>query len=579
MYANEPLVLEMLALLKAHGVRDVVISPGSRHYAFTRSFEADDFFRLHSVVDERSAGFFAIGLTQASGEPAAMMCTSGSAAVNYASAMAEAYYQRRPLIAITSDRLPENLGQVEDQMIDQRGIYDGFVRFSGQLRPIRDARDRWFCNRVINEALLEATRAGSGPVHLNVPIGSHSGGTFDVPALPRVRVIARHGEAAARIDWQAVVDRLAGKRILVAWGQDDPPDSGTGDALAEFAATFGAVVIADHLANIRGDHRLRNPLGLLRALGPAKGKISPDIVIGGGGQMLFKDDLARLIGASGFEYWRIDPKGEVADPFRTLTDIFSTTPADFFQGVVASASSTIGPSPYGARLRALVEKLPLPDSRHGEMSTIGSLLRRVPAGSSVQIANSAPVRMAEMFPLDPSIDVFCNRGVNGIDGCLSTAIGYAKACDVPTFVIIGDLAFFYDMNALTIRDLPAGLRILLVNNGGGAVMHAPLPYDYTRHGGRHVSAEHSIDARGWIESLGVEYDRLDPGGDTGRAVAWLSDLGHRGPRVLEAFSDKIDDIEQLRGFNATLAMGTGSAGVYRRLRRFAGRILRRLGLR
>ena len=130
MYAREPVVMELTALLKAHGVRNIVISPGSRHYAFTRTFENDQDFTLHSVVDERSAAFYALGLIQATGEPTATICTSGTAALNYGSAIAEAAAQKLPLVAITTDRLPEFLGQMEDQMIDQRGLFDEYVRFS-----------------------------------------------------------------------------------------------------------------------------------------------------------------------------------------------------------------------------------------------------------------------------------------------------------------------------------------------------------------------------------------------------------------------------------------------------------------
>ena len=219
MYADEALVLELTALLKAHGVRDIVISPGSRHYAFTRTFEAYPDLRLHSVVDERSAAFFALGLMQATGEPAVTICTSGTAALNYASAVAEADAQKLPLIAITTDRLPDYLGQMEDQMIDQRGLFGGFVRYAGDLRPITNARDRWYCNRVINEALVAARAAGGGPVHLNVPLESHTGVQFTVPDLPEVRTITRHRLDDDALDWTALAKRLAPRRVLVVWGQ------------------------------------------------------------------------------------------------------------------------------------------------------------------------------------------------------------------------------------------------------------------------------------------------------------------------------------------------------------------------
>ena len=170
--------------------------------------------------------------------------------------------------------------------------------------------------------------------------------------------------------------------------------------------------------------------------------------------------------------------------------------------------------------------------------------------------------------------------MNGIDGCLSTAIGYAAATAKPTFVIIGDLAFFYDMNSLWIRGLPDNLRILLLNNGGGAVMHVPLPENYSATvAGRHVSAEHAMSPRGWVESLGIEYSAARTPESTVTGIGWLTDLDEHGPRVLEVFSEKVADIAQLKAYYSTLAGGGVEPSAYRRIRRLGGRVLRRLGLR
>jgi 2-succinyl-5-enolpyruvyl-6-hydroxy-3-cyclohexene-1-carboxylate synthase len=184
--------------------------------------------------------------------------------------------------------------------------------------------------------------------------------------------------------------------------------------------------------------------------------------------------------------------------------------------------------------------------------------------------------MAQLHPVDDSIDVFCNRGVNGIDGCLSTAIGYAASTARPTFVMIGDLTFFYDMNSMGIRGVPDNLRILLLNNGGGAVMHLPLPADYSPVAGRHVSAEHGRSARGWVESLGIEYSAASTADSTLVGVQWLTDLTASGPRVLEVFSEKTTDVAQLKAYYAMLG---GEPTVRQRIRKLGGRLLRRLGLR
>jgi 2-succinyl-5-enolpyruvyl-6-hydroxy-3-cyclohexene-1-carboxylate synthase len=580
MYAGEPLVLELTALLKAHGVRNIVISPGSRHYAFTRTFENDQDFSLHSVVDERSAAFFALGLIQATGEPAATICTSGTAALNYGSALAEAASQKLPLVAITTDRLPEFLGQMEDQMIDQRALFDGFVRYAGNLRPIANERDRWYCNRVINEALVAAREGGGGPVHLNIPIESHSGVPFTEPQLPDVRVIVRHRLESDGPDWIELAERLGRKRVLLVWGQGARPSERAVAALSAFTESFDAAVIADHLANLHVDGRIDNPLAFLRMAAVKRPEFKPDVVITFGGNVVFKDELKGFLNGSDHEHWRVDPDGAIADPFRTLTDVVQCRPEYFLERIVAARTDPPAARTYARRMLEVANSIPAPSSEHGELAAIGGLMRALPPGSSFHIANSAPIRMAQLYGLDRSIDVFCNRGVNGIDGCLSTAIGYASATAKPTFVIIGDLTFFYDMNSLWIRDLPENLRILLLNNGGGAVMHVPLPEEYsTTVAGRHVSAEHAMSPRGWVESLGIEYSAAHAPESTVSGIRWLTDLNEHGPRVLEVFSDKVTDIAQLKAYYSTLAGGEVEPSAYQRVRRLSGKALRRLGLR
>ena len=580
MYAQEPLVVELTALLKAHQVRNIVISPGSRHYAFTRTFENDQDFTLHSVVDERSAAFYALGLIQATGAPAATICTSGTAALNYGSALAEAAAQKLPLVAITTDRLPEFLGQMEDQMIDQRGLFDGFVRYAGNLRPITNKRDRWYCNRVINEALIAARESGGGPVHLNIPIESHSGVQFTASQLPDVRVIARHRLESGQLDWTALAERLTRKRVLLVWGQGARPSDRVVAALSGFTEAFDVAVIADHLANLHVDGRIDNPLAFLRIAAATHPELKPDIVITFGGNVVFKEELKGFLSRSDHEYWRVDLDGAIADPFRTLTDVIQCRTEHFLERIVAARTDPPATRTYSGRMLQVANSIPAPSSEHGELAVVGGLMRALPTGSSLHIANSAPIRMAQLHGVDPSIDVFCNRGVNGIDGCLSTAIGFAAATAKPTFVIIGDLTFFYDMNSLWIRDLPDNMRILLLNNAGGAVMHVPLPQEYsTAVAGRHVSAEHAMSARGWVESLGIEYLEARDAESTATGIDWLVNLDWQGPRVLEVFSNKVTDIAQLKAYYSTLAGGAVEPSAYQRVRRLGGRVLRRVGLR
>lgn len=576
MYADDPMILELVALLKAHGVLHVVIAPGSRHYPIVRSLEADPDFQLYSVVDERSAGFFAIGVIRAIKAPVAVLTTSGTAAVNLASAVADAYFQRLPLVAITADRLAPLLDQMEDQMLDQTHLFAGTLRGRALLRPIRDDMDHWYDNRVINEALLALCVNGTGPVHINVPVFTHTGLSYSATELPAVRVISHHTPSKWGTDWSEVEERLRGKRVLVLWGQSDPVDAETLAAIEYFTTRTDSLIVTDHLGNLHHSAVLPNAFAALRSGKARSGALRPDIVITLGGTLFLIDEVKALLNAREVEHWRVDPDGKIVDPFWQLADVFQITPVDFFRNAVA-VDTTPANFSYRAIATDVASVFPGLPTQFGELATIGALLNQLPTGSALHIANSAPMRMAHLYPIDPSVIVLGNRGVNGIDGSMSATVGYAAASERLTFLIIGDLSFFYDMNSLGIRDLPSGLRVLLINNGGGALMHAPVTPILAEQAARHTSAGHDQSAQGWVESLGIRYLSAADAEGVEVALAELIAPIDAGPMLLEVFSDKVTDIEQLKGFHSANAVA--GASTYIKARSLAGRTLRRLGLR
>ncbi|WP_244930153.1 2-succinyl-5-enolpyruvyl-6-hydroxy-3-cyclohexene-1-carboxylic-acid synthase [Nocardioides sp. W7] len=580
MYSDDPLILELLALLKSHGVSRVVIAPGSRHYPIARSLESDDYFTLHSVVDERSAGFFALGLIQASRSPVATLCTSGTAAVNLGSAVVEAFYQRLPLLVMTADRLPQLLGQMEDQMIDQTELFKNSVRSRALLRAGGSDLDRWYNNRSINTALLALTHAGGGPVHLNIPIASHSKGvTYTTSTLPRVRVI-RRSEEPSPDEWAAVAERLDGKRVLVVWGQGASRDLRVEDALKQFADAYDVAVMVDHLSAVDHDSRIPRPYALLMSGASRSPQLVPDIVITVGGNTFFVDQLKRLIVGASVEHWRVHPDGEVVDPFQRLTDVFQCGAAHFFTNAVGAQVAASRGRSYASAVREIALAVPEPDEPYGELAVISAFLKSLPAGCVLHLANSAPIRMAHLYDLDPSITVLSNRGVNGIDGSMSTALGFAAADERLNFLLVGDLSFFYDMNALWIRDRARNLRILLINNGGGALMHAaPLTPDRAEQGARHISAGHAATAKGWVESLGITYSAVRTDAEVAAAIAQLTDATRIDGVVVEIFTEKVADIEQFKAYQAAIFGVSTGLSTSQKIRRLGGKVLRRLGLR
>lgn len=548
MYSDDRMIQQLVALMKEHGVRHVVIAPGSRHYSMTKSLENDPYFDLHSVVDERSAGFYALGIIQKTREPAAVVCTSGTASINFGSAVAEAFYQKLPLLALTADRLPELLGQMEDQMFPQEDIFEGFTRFRGSLKEVMSDFDEWYVNRTVNEGLLALTHRGMGPVHLNLPIRSHHGDTFATKKL-KARVIRRTTTHQADSDrWKDAGERLRGKKIMVLWGQSATPDASLVQAFEQFLEAHDAVVFADNLSNLHVDARINSSYSFFRGSSRAeRSKFSPDIVIQVFGNVAFNGEArAFLAGSGSFEHWRVSEDGEISDPFRRLTDVFEAGPEEFFSRLRNESSENSGK--FRGAIEAIVAKIQEPEFRYGELGAIGCFTQKLPAGSALHIANSAPIRMTQLFEIDPSVTVLCNRGVNGIDGCMSSAVGYSTQNRDLTFLVIGDLTFFYDMNSLWNREVPDRLRVLLLNNGGGAVMHLPLPEETGPSLGRHVSAQHSASARGWVESLGMTYIQVDSEEALTPALDILTSTEVEGPVIVEVFTDRLNDVKQFKDY-------------------------------
>jgi len=574
-YSDNKLILHLISLMKQHGILRAVISPGSRHYPLIRSMEQDPDFTLYSVVDERSAAFFALGLIQQTGAPVAVCCTSGTSAINYGSAVVEAFYQGLPLVVLTADRLPELLNQKEEQMCLQKGVYDGFIRYQGQLTEVKNALSEWYCNRVINEAFLELDHHGRGPVHLNCPIESHHTDKFSTEKLPVVRRITRVDADADDYVWQRYASQLSGRKVLIVWGQAAPVDERLGQAVERFVEMFDCAILVDRLSNCRSSRAIKSAYLALRAMTiDQASELAPDIVITLFGNYTFNSGLKGYLSTldNPFEVWDLGTS-RVADPFRRLTTMFAAREAFFFERMCGFAGAKASGTYFNAW--ASVERnISEPQATFGEIYAVGQLVRKLPQHAKLHIANSLPIRMVHLFRSDPTITSFCNRGVNGIDGCMSTAVGYAAASAEPVYLVIGDLTFFYDMNALWNRHLSKSLRILLLNNEGGGVMHVPLSESQAPQLSRHVSAGHVTSAQGWVESLGFRYISARTAAECDAALDVLTSSEEPGPVLVEVFSVKEDDVRQFKAYLGGLNKITFGDKVRRRLKRELPKLFR-----
>lgn len=480
MYSDNAIVREVVALAEAHSIRHAIVCAGSRNAPLAHSFAACPGIEATECVDERSAAFEALGMAEVLQEPVIVCVTSGSAMLDASPAIAEAYYQEIPLILVSADRPSAWIDQRDGQTMHQPYALKDFVRCSVQL-PESGNIDH--ANRLINMAYLAAKGPVPGPVHINVPIDEpfFSCTTQELPA-PRILHVER--TSLCELSSDACDELLSARRILIAAGQM-PADPDTA-ALLERLEKTGVVTIAEHLANLpsQADAVTLTDAALAANREEEKQKLAPDLVITIGGHIVSKRFKRFLRNLENCIHWHagLDEKA-APDVFLHLSRLVraETKPLlTALEKVLCGRKEPLDDS-FSSAWHKVQESLEskvqayfaddfaenaLPFS---DLVCMAHFFNTVPEGTCLHLANSSPVRNAQFFQLPENTQVFCNRGVNGIDGSLSAALGNARACGKPVFCLIGDLSFFYDSNALWRTELPANLHILLFNNGGGNI--------------------------------------------------------------------------------------------------------------
>lgn len=548
MFTDKKNVLQLVALLKAHQITRVVLCPGSRNVPLVHTLSTHPDFTCYSITDERSAGFFALGLALNGGKPAAICCTSGSALLNLHPAVAEAYYQQVPLVVISADRPAAWIGQMDGQTIPQPGVFGTLVRKTVNLPEMTTEEEAWYCNRLINEALLETRHRGRGPVHINVPI-SEPLFNFTEEALPEVRVITRYeGLSLYDRDYSELIDRLNGysKRMIVV---------GQMNLIYLFEKRYTKLLykhfawLSEHLGNqtVPGIP-IKNFDAIIASLSDEKAEqMAPQLLITYGGHVISKRLKKYLRQHPPKEHWHVSADGEVMDLYGSLTTIIEMDPFAFLEKI---ASLLDNRTPEFPKVWEHYSKItPEPSYPYSEMQAIGNLIKRLPESCALHLANSSTVRYAQLYTIPPTVEICCNRGTNGIEGSLSTAIGYASSSDKLNFVVIGDLSFFYDMNALWNSSLKSNLRILLLNNGGGEIFHTLPGLEMSGTSHKFITAVHQTSARGWAEERGLTYLKAEDETTLAEAMALLVATEPTDkPLLLEVFTNKNKDARILKEY-------------------------------
>ena len=532
MYSNKENVNILTALLVAHGIHHAVVCPGSRNAPIVHNLNACPDITCYPVTDERSAGFYALGMAQALNEPIVVCVTSGTALLNLAPAVAEAYYQHQRVVVISADRPPQWIDQLDGQTLSQPDALGRFVCQAVSLPEPHNAEELRYCNRLVNEALI----VRHGPVHINVPI-TEPLFDFSVETLPEERKIELIPADITTPTMSHVVHRfLHASRPMLISGQPMNP-------------------LLDEAVLLAGDDE----------------RYVPDFVLYTGGSIVSKR-LKRYL-RQARETWVVNATGEVTDTFMNLTRVIvgdAEVVADMVRFNLEQQ-----PHPFVtlwdelvAKARAAADAYQPAYSQMAAVKYFESKLPLLPHQPSaishqpspiIHYANSTAIRLANIYAKH---HVYCNRGVNGIEGSLSTAAGFSVVSHLSSltshpsrvFCVIGDLSFFYDQNALWNQNLRGNFRILLLNNGKGGIFNMLPGLEKSPARDKFVSAEHHTTAEGICQQNNVTYLKATNMEEMQQGVDTLLYIESDRPVLLEVLTDAAEDERVFRDYYRSLSI-------------------------
>lgn len=522
-------IYDIAELCARKGLENAVLCPGSRCAPLTLAFTRHDKLSAKTFSDERSAGFIALGMAQQSGKPTIMLCTSGTAAYNFAPAVAEAYFSQTPLIVFTADRPTEWIAQHDGQTIYQEELFGRHIKKFFQLPQEYDHIDsRWAINRMINEAINLSMQEPRGPVHINAP--------FREPLYPDVKEKLTYSK-----DIRVVEDILPNyalpsehllplkqewskfNKILIVAGQHEY-DNNLIASLQTFLQHQAIPVVGDIISNLNSLEPFIRHADVFLSQAPedVKKSLKPDLLITMGKSVVSKSLKLFLRQHSPKAHWHIQPAGVVVDPFQNITKVIHTTPDQFFElmrGAEKTKSFENQRQTNYLKLWEVEERRAergvkefFPREEFGELELVNEILKQLPVLCNLHLANSMSVRYANVIGLNDfkkNINVFSNRGTSGIDGCTSTAVGHSLMNELPNILITGDLAFFYDRNSFWHNYTLPNLRVVLLNNHGGIIFKMIDGPGSLPETDEYFVTRQNLTARKLCEEFDFDYLKLD----------------------------------------------------------------------
>ncbi|MDP2890897.1 MAG: 2-succinyl-5-enolpyruvyl-6-hydroxy-3-cyclohexene-1-carboxylic-acid synthase [Bacteroidota bacterium] len=562
MVSDKKHIQQLAALLLKKGITDIVISPGSRNAPMINTFAGISEFKCRNIVDERSAAYFALGLALAKQKPVAIVCTSGTASLNYAPAVAEAFYQNIPLIVLTADRPDYWIDQAESQCIRQEGIYRNFVKKEVSLPLGESEKELWFATRQINECLNLAVSGNPAPVHINIPLEEplHKLVQED---LPEVKVIELTDiqYKITEIELVRLDETISqSKKIMILAGQLNP-NPALENSLAKFVKKTGAVALHEHLSNLSYSQFCTNiDLMMAGILDENIESYKPDLLISFGGQFVSKALKQFLRKNKPLQHWHLSLGSEHFDTYQSLTKVIKADAADFFDKV----SERVQPSDKTdlqnwknkeTQVNLIRDKF-VESIEFSDLKVFELIRQQIPENSVVHLGNSSPVRYALIHKRVENTQYFSNRGTAGIDGCLSTALGFASESDKLNTIILGDLSFFYDSNALWNKYVGSNLRIIVIHNGGGNIFSMIKGPADSPAFTEHFFAGNTHKAEALAKAFELDYFSAKDEAELVKALDEFYSVAQQKVALLEVFTDAEVNVKVFRELFGKVKIGT-----------------------
>lgn len=551
---------EIAAALAAFGVKYAVTSPGSRNAPLIMAIERHGGFNTIPVVDERSAAFIALGIASACGNMVALICTSGTALLNQTPAIAEAYYRQVPLVVISADRPHQWIDQDDSQTIRQNGALSAIVKASYNIKgEAETTEDGWFVNRTLNDALLTAQTGRRGPVHINVELSMPLTGEKEQDGSDNFRKIETidYPETIPNDMARAMAAELADKRVLI-FGGFMPPSAKLSRAMSVMTGLPNIALLAEGLANLHGKgiwERCEALMGNLSESGISR--LKPDVLITFGGSPVAAawKRVARQWKVK--EHWHVGKNDATIDTYMSLTRRVDMTAEGFFpktatalshlhrKGLIISEYAQNWQE-YASETYRLTDRMLSngnDENWHGA-SAIASLLSKIPSDWNLQLSNGMSCRYAMLNRLGRFHRVDCNRGVSGIDGSLSTAVGASMVYNKPTLLITGDMSAQYDMGALASTVMNNRFKMVVINNGGGGIFSFVKTTATMPERDRLLKCELRLPLRQIAEAYGMVYANAPTFAELDHAAKLLVEE-NKHPVVVEIVTNAERDAEMM----------------------------------